>query len=89
MAVSDLDAMATLRPETNGIGGFALSHWRDTRDKVGTGYDTFVPAAMFLGTLRRWQGFRYHGEKARADVLADLVRPRASSPQRIAAKRTP
>ena len=58
MAVSDLDAMATLRPETNGIGGFALSHWRDTRDKVGTGYDTFVPAAMFLGTLRRWQGFR-------------------------------
>ena len=63
MAVSNLDAMATLRPETNGIGGFALSHWRHVGDKTGIGYDTFVPAAMFLGMLRRWQGSTYTEKK--------------------------
>jgi hypothetical protein len=59
MAVSDLDAMATLCPEANGIGGFALSHWRHKRDKTGTGYDTFVQAATFAATVGRWQGLEY------------------------------
>ena len=59
MAVSDLDAMATLWPEMNGIAGFSLSHWRHKGDNIGTGCDAFTPATMFAATLRRWQGWEY------------------------------
>ena len=59
MAVSDLDAMATLWPEMNGVAGFSLSHWRHKGDNIGTGCDAFTPAAMFAATLRRWQGWEY------------------------------
>jgi hypothetical protein len=59
MAVQDLDAMATLWPEMNGIDGFSLSHWRHKGDNIGTGCDAFTPAAMLAATLRRWQGWEY------------------------------
>ena len=55
----DLDAMATLWPEMNGIAGFSLSHWRHKGDNIGTGCDAFTPAAMLAATLRRWQGWEY------------------------------
>ena len=77
MAVSDLDAMATLWPEMNGVAGFSLSHWRHKGDNIGTGCDAFTPAAMFAATLRRWQGVEVQQEGESADVFTHFVRRRA------------
>jgi len=62
-ARDDLDGIATIRPETNGIGGFALSHWRHYRDNVGLGSDTFMPTELFYTRLRQWQGWEYTKKK--------------------------
>ena len=62
-ARDDLDGIATIRPETNGIGGFALSHWRHYRDNVGLGTDTFMPTDLFCTRLRQWQGWEYAKKK--------------------------
>jgi hypothetical protein len=62
-ARDDLDGIATIRPETNGIGGFALSHWRHYRDKVGLGFDAFMPTEVFAIKLRQWQGREYAQKK--------------------------
>ena len=53
----------TLWPEMNGIAGFALSHWQHKRDNIGTGWDVFMPAAMFAAALRRWQGWEYSAKE--------------------------
>ena len=62
-ARDDLDGIATIRPETNGIGGFALSHWQHYRDNVGLGADTFMPTDLFCTRLRQWQGWEYARKK--------------------------
>ena len=53
----------TLWPEMNGIAGFALSHWQHKRDNIGTGWDVFMPAAMFAAALRRWQDWEYSAKE--------------------------
>ena len=72
-ARDDLDGIATIRPETNGIGGFALSHWRHYRDNVGLGTDTFMPTDLFCTRLRQWQGCGVRQKEKGADVLADYL----------------
>jgi hypothetical protein len=62
-ARGDLDGIATIRPETNGIGGFALSHWRHYLDKAGLGSDAFMPTELFATRLRQWQGWEYAKKK--------------------------
>ena len=58
-ARDDLDGIATIRPETNGIGGFALSNWQHRGDKDGIGCDPFITTDLFATRLRHWQGWEY------------------------------
>jgi hypothetical protein len=62
-AREDLDSIATIWPETNGIGGFALSHWRHRGDNVGLGCDSFMPSELFVTRLRQWQGWEYNSKR--------------------------
>jgi hypothetical protein len=62
-ARDDLDGIATIRPETNGVGGFALSHWQHYRDKDGLGFDAFMPTDLLATKLRQWQGREYAKKK--------------------------
>jgi hypothetical protein len=62
-ARADLDGIATIRPETNGIGGFTLSHWRHRGDKDGLGCDPFIATDLFATRLRQWQGWEYPAKK--------------------------
>ena len=58
-AREDLDSIATIWPERNGIGGFALSHWRHQGDNVGLGNDSFMPTGDLATRLQQWQGWEF------------------------------
>ena len=60
-ARDDLDGIATIRPETNGIGGFALSYWSGfyRGDKDGLGCDPFITTDLFVMRLGHWQDWEY------------------------------
>jgi hypothetical protein len=62
-ARDDLDGIATIQPETNGVGGFALSHWQHYGDNVGLGFDAFMPTEVLATKLRQWQGREYAKKK--------------------------
>jgi hypothetical protein len=58
-ARDDLDGIADIHPETNGIGGFAFSHWRNFHDNIGLGNDPFMQTDCFVSRLTAWQSCEY------------------------------